>query len=168
MKKCLLILGLLMWMNAQAAEVYRSIDNNGKVHYGDSPLQGTDDVEELKIDKAPTPNIDLPYETRQAMKNFPVTLYTFEACGSSCQMARDFLVKRGIPYTEKSLVTEKDIDAYRKASGDNKYPGLTIGQTWLKGFQPEQWGNELDFAGYPKNAIMYRPPASAPSAQPAQ
>jgi hypothetical protein len=48
-------------------------------------------------------------------------------------------------------------------------PALTIGKTWLKGFQAEQWNNELDFAGYPKKVLTYRPPvpASAPT-QPAQ
>jgi hypothetical protein len=84
-------------------------------------------------------------------------------------MARDSLVKRGIPFTEKSLTMKEDLDTYRKESGDNKFPGLHIGKTWLGGYQPEQWTNELNFAGYPKSApITYRPPASSPAAAPAE
>ncbi len=168
MKQVFLLMSLLMLANAQAGELYRSIDKAGKVQYGDSPYADTEDVHELKLGKEPVPEEILPYETQRAKENFPVTLYTFPACGSSCQMARDFLNKRGIPYAEKSLVTKEDIDAYRLAAGDSRYPGLNIGKTWLKGFQAEQWNNELDFAGYPKSVFIYRPPTSTPPAQPAQ
>ena len=81
-------------------------------------------------------------------------------------MARDLLGKRGIPFTEKSLVKQKEIEAFRKASADSKFPSATIGKTWLKGFQPEQWNNELDFAGYPKKDLTYRPRSVAPPAEP--
>ena len=39
MKIFLLLVSLLMWSNAQAGELYRSIDKDGKVHYSDSPQQ---------------------------------------------------------------------------------------------------------------------------------
>ena len=170
MKRNLLLLGLLVCMNAQAGEVYRSIDAGGKVHYSDTPPMNPDDAQELKVDKEPAPNDDLPYETQRAMKNFPVTLYTFPACGSSCQTARDFLSKRGVPFSEKSLVKQEDLDAYYKDSGDNRFPAATIGKTWLKGFQAARWSDELGFAGYPKSVPNYRlpPPAASAPSQPAQ
>jgi len=163
MKGLLLLMSLLMLVNAQAGELYRSIDKDGKVHYSDVPLAGTEDVEQLKLVKEPVPDISLSYETQRAMQNFPVTLYTFPDCGSACQLARDFLSKRGIPYTEKSLVGKEEMDAYQKIAGDTQLPAATIGKTWIKGFQAERWNNELDFAGYPKSAAAYhpRPAASA-------
>lgn len=165
-KRYVLALSLLMLAQAQAGEVYRSIDSSGKVHYSDRPLEGSADVEKLKSAEEPTSGEDLPYETQRAKQNFPVTLYAFPSCGSPCQQARDFLNKRGIPYTEKSLVTQEDIDAFRTNSGDGNLPAITIGKTWLKGFLAEDWNKELDFAGYPKSA-PYRPRPAAPS-QPAQ
>ncbi|ADE13154.1 glutaredoxin [Sideroxydans lithotrophicus ES-1] len=170
MKKCLLLLSLLMFTNAHAGELYRSIDSSGKVHYGDSPLQDSEDVEELKVGKEPTPDEPLPYETQRAKQNFPVTLYTFPGCGSGCDQARDLLSKRGVPFTEKSLVQQEDIEAFRKASGDSQIPAVSIGNTWVKGFLAEQWNNELDIAGYPKKVLTYRPPrpATPAAAQPAQ
>jgi glutaredoxin len=169
MKGLFLLMCLLMLTNLQAAELYRSIDQDGKVHYSDYPLQGTEDVERLKVDKEPISEENLPYETQRAMQNFPVTLYTFPDCGSACQKAREMLNKRGIPFTEKSLTTKEDIEAFRKDSGGGQAPAVTIGKTWLKGFLEEQWNNELDFAGYPKKNLTYRPPvpASAP-AEPTQ
>jgi glutaredoxin len=168
MKIVFLLTSLLLAINLQAGELYRSIDKDGKVHYSDSPLPGTDDVEELKLGKEPVPDESLPYETQRAKQNFPVTLYTFPDCGSACQQARELLSKRGIPYSEKSLVKQEDIDAFRKDSGDNQVPAVTIGKTWLKGFLATQWNSELDIAGYPKKDMTYRPKPATPPAQPAQ
>ena len=168
MKSVFLLMCLLMLTNVQATELYRSIDKDGKVHYGDSPLMGTEDVEQLKLGKEPKPDENLPYESQLASRNFPVTLYTFPDCSSACLQARDLLSKRGIPFTEKSLVKQEELDAFRKDSGDSLLPAVTIGKTWLKGFLAEQWNKELDFAGYPKSVITYRPrPATLP-VQPAQ
>ena len=168
MKCCLLLISLLVFTNVQAGELYRSIDKDGKVHYGDSPLMGSEDVEQLKLGKEPTSNEDLPYETQLARKNFPVTLYTFPDCGSSCQQARELLSKRGIPFSEKSLVKKEDIDAFQSATGDSKVPAASVGKTWLKGFLADQWNSELDIAGYPKKDLSYRPKTAAPQAQPVQ
>ncbi|MDO8990164.1 MAG: glutaredoxin family protein [Sideroxyarcus sp.] len=164
MRSGFLLICLLLLANVQAAELYRSIDKDGKVHYSDTPLEGSEDYERLKLGKEPVPDENLPYETRRARDNFPVTLYTFPTCGSACQQARDMLDKRGIPYAEKSLVTKEEIDAFHQASGDSKLPAATVGRTWLKGFQAEQWNSELDFAGYPKTA-PYRPAAAVKPAQ---
>lgn len=165
MKKFLLLGCLLVLANVQAGELYRSIDKDGKVHYSDTPLEGSEDFEKLKLAKDPALNEDLPYETQRAKENFPVTLYTQTNCGSACQSARDLLIKRGVPFMDKSLVKQEDIDAFRKASADGQIPAVTIGKTWLKGFQAEQWNSELDIAGYPKKVLGYRPaiPASAPA-----
>lgn len=167
MKIFLLLMSLLMLANVQAGELYRSIDSSGKVHYSDRPLAGTEDVQELKLGKKPPADASLPYETQRAMQNFPVTLYAFPECGSACQQARDLLIQRSIPFTEKSLVKQEDIDAFRKDSGDSQIPALTIGKTWHKGFLAEQWNKELDFAGYPKTA-PYRPRPAIPTSQSAQ
>ncbi len=168
MKISLLLVSLLLVTNVQAAGLYRSIDSSGKVQYSDRPPADAEDVAEVKVDKERIPDETLPYETQRAKQNFPVTLYTFPDCGSTCKEARDFLTKRGIPFTEKSLVQQEDIDAFRKASGDAQVPALTIGKNWVKGFLAEQWNKELDFAGYPKSVIGYRPPRPAtPPAQPA-
>ncbi len=169
MKRSLLLVSLLLLANAQAGELYRSIDKDGNVHYSDRPLSGAEDVAAVKVDKERIPEESLPYETQRAKQNFPVTLYSFPDCGPTCKEAKDFLTKRGIPFTDKSLVKQEDIDAFRKASGDSQVPALTIGKTWVKGFLAEQWNKELDYAGYPKSVIGYHPPRpAAPPAQPAE
>lgn len=147
--------------NAQA-ELFRSVDSQGKVHYSDSPLPGTDDVEQLKLGAPPTPDDSLPYETQRARNLFPVTLYVAPGCGAPCSDAQSFLSKRGIPYAAQNLDTAEKVEAYRQDNGGLEIPAVTIGNTRLKGFLESTWNKELDFAGYPKTA-PYRLRAAQPA-----
>jgi len=145
-----------VFLGSAQAGLYRSVDSQGKVHYSDTPLAGSDEVEQLKLGVTPTPDDSLPYETRRAQKNFPVTLYVAPDCGAPCSEAQSFLNKRGIPFTEQTLDTAEKVEAYRKVNDGLEIPSLTIGNTRLKGFLESRWNKELDFAGYPKTA-PYRP-----------
>lgn len=141
--------------SAFADEWYRWVDQAGKVHYGDAPAADAAGAEKRKISTAPVDeDAMLPYEARRAKQNFPVTLYVTENCGDICQQARDFLRKRGIPFVEKSLKTQEDFDDFKQKSGSDGLPALAVGKAWLKGFQPRQWGDELDAAGYPKTSAQ--------------
>lgn len=166
MKRIVLLLGCLTWMPAQAADLYRWVDERGKVHYGDMPPPDASRVEARKLSDSVTPNEDLPYETRRAQQNFPVTLYVADNCTEYCDQARKLLNQRGIPFSEKKLVTQEDFDSFRALSGSDSAPTLAVGRTFLKGFLAEQWHKELDIAGYPKTA-PYRPAVTLPAAPPA-
>ena len=164
MKKYLLWAGLLLISGiAQADGWYRWLDKSGTVHYGDTPPPDAVHVEKQKVDSAPsTDNVDMPYETRRAQQNFPVTLYVIEDCGEICQQARALLGKRGVPYAEINLKTQEEFVAFKKASGSAGVPVLTVGKVWLRNFQAGQWQDELDSAGYPK-VSSYRAPAPLPA-----
>jgi len=155
MKNIILIISMatLLIASVDAETLYRWVDSEGKVHYGDRPAEDATSVEQKKF-KAPTMTADdlLPFETRQARQNFPVTLYLSESCGTPCVQASELLNKRGIPYAEKVLVSKEDEGELRKLTGSNGVPALAIGRTILTGFEAGQWGNELDVAGYPKIA----------------
>lgn len=133
-----------------ADELYRWVDESGKVHYGDIPAADATGAEKKKFSSSSDNDAGLSYETRRAKQNFPVTMYVTENCGDICQQARDFLRKRGIPLTEKNLKTQEDLDAFKQLSGSDSVPTLAVGKSWLKGFQSQQWGGELDAAGYPQ------------------
>lgn len=160
MKRIVLLLSCLLVMPIciNAGELYRWVDKSGKVHYGDAPATEAVQTERKKYYSPPPQEGEgLPFETRRALQNFPVTLYSASNCIEMCQQARDFLNKRGIPFTEKNLVTQEEINDFIKQSGSDQIPTLTVGKTYLKGFQAEQWNSELDIAGYPKT-LFYRPP----------
>ena len=176
MKRMVLLLACWASLLAgvQADELFRWVDNAGKVHYGDTRPADATDVEKKKLSIEPELNADLPYETRRAQQNFPVTLYTGKGCSDLCDQAHSLLNKRGIPFSEKLLQTKEDVDAFKQLSGiDGIIPSLAVGKNFLKGFLESQWNSELDIAGYPKTA-SYRqritplpPPTPAPLTPPA-
>ncbi|MDP1636207.1 MAG: glutaredoxin family protein [Gallionellaceae bacterium] len=165
MKRIVLLLGCLAVMPSvtQAGELFRWIDAQGNVHYGDAPPADATQIEPLKFPAAITPGEDLPYATRRAQQNFPVTLYVAENCTEYCDKARNLLIERGIPFAEKTLQTQEELDAFKALSGSSSVPTLRVGRSFLKGFLAEQWHNELDIADYPKTA-PYRAPRTPPPA----
>ena len=138
--------------NAQADSLFRWTDKDGKVHYGDKPAEDAIGTEQKKFGAPNISDDDLPYAVRKARQDFPVTLYSMADCGDPCAQARFLLNKRGIPYVEKNLATNEDIDAFKKLTGGNNIPALTVGKSLLNGFAAAQWNSELDVAGYPKIA----------------
>jgi glutaredoxin len=139
--------------NVSADTLYRWTDKDGKVHYGDKPAEGAVKAEQKKFSAASSAgDDDLPYSIRKAKQDFPVTLYSAQNCADLCVQARALLNKRGVPFVEKNLVTQQDIDEFKKKAGGSSIPSLTVGRTLLTGFEAGQWDSELDIAGYPKTA----------------
>ena len=161
---------VLVGGNAQADGLYRWVDKSGKVHYGDAPAADAAKVEQKKFAAAPRADVDdLTYATRNAKKNFPVTLYIAENCGDPCKQAREFLNKRGIPFTENTVRTKEELGAFKQLSGGENVPTLAVGKTWFKNFQAEQWGGGLDTAGYPQPpSPQLQPPTQPITTKPAK
>ncbi|MDP2827810.1 MAG: glutaredoxin family protein [Sulfuricellaceae bacterium] len=165
MKLALLLCGSLaaglLATQAQADNMYRWTDADGKVHYTDQPPpEAAKKVEEKNISGGvATDTSNLPYASRVAMKKAPVTLYVND-CGTPCKEAKDFLGKRGVPYTTKNPQTSTaDADALKKVAGELVVPVLTVGGAVNKGFESGAWNATLDAAGYPKEGSVLKPKA---------
>jgi len=163
----LICLLAVAFTNAHADSLFRWVDKAGKVHYGDKPAEDAIGAEQKKFGAAPaTGDDELSYGVRKAKQDFPVTLYSAANCGDTCVQARSLLNKRGVPYAEKNLATKEDIDAFKKLTGGNSVPALTVGKSLLSGFEAGQWNSELDIAGYPKTAPYGSRPVSPAAAKP--
>jgi hypothetical protein len=137
-------------------QAYRWVDQDGRVHYTQTPPPpGAKGVQRKTFRHGPVGTVDLPYATQVAAKNFPVTLYTLPDCGPPCDQARALLVKRAVPFTEASVVTQKDADEVKRLSGKNDLPLLVVGTQVQTGFHEGLLNGLLDSAGYPSSA----PPA---------
>ncbi|MEO6974541.1 MAG: DUF4124 domain-containing protein [Gallionella sp.] len=165
MKRIVLLLACLVILPVQAGELFRWVDKAGKVNYGDTPPMDAINVQNMKSSSGSSPNDDLPYETRIAQQNFPVTLYVGSVCDEVCGQAHSLLNKRGIPFTERVLKTSKDIEDFKQLSGMDAFiPVLQVGKNFIKGFLESQWNSELDIAGYAKTAsYRQRTQQQAPS-----
>jgi glutaredoxin len=111
----------------------------------------------------------LPLELRQVVGRYPVTLYAGKDCGG-CDAGRQLLQARGVPFSEKRVESNDDIAAFRRATGANSLPVLSIGNQQLKGLNSADWTSYLDAAGYPSASKLpsgWRNPAPTPMATPA-
>jgi len=151
---------------SNAQQVYHIVGPDGKITFSDKPPAETN----AKVSAAagsPRGSVStasLPFELRQVVQRYPVTLYTGDNC-SPCQSARSMLITRGVPFTEKSVTTPEDSQALQRLSGENSLPFATIGGQQLRGFSDAEWTQFLNAAGYPASSVLpssYRQAAATP------
>ena len=138
---------LLCGTAVAALAQYKIVGPDGKVTYTDKPPTASD-IRPTKGTPAPSGSAGLPYETRQAMTKYPVTLYSTRNC-PACDHARQALRQRGVPFNEYSVGTDADIAALQARFGDTSAPVIVIGPQSLKGYSPNDLTSYLDAAGYP-------------------
>lgn len=148
----------------QAAELYRWVDADGKVHYTDQqPPASAKKVEEKNLSGSIIDTSQLPYATQQAVKKSPVTLYAND-CGEPCKQARDHLAQRGIPFADKNPQTSPaDAETLKKLVGATYVPVLVVGSAVSKGYEKGAWDAALDAAGYPKSSLVKKAAVPAES-----
>lgn len=141
---------------AHGQMVYKIVGPDGKITFSDKPPA----ADKGKIASTGTggaaadaASSNLPYELRQVVSKYPVTLYASPQCGP-CDSARSLLKGRGVPYTERSVTTPEDLEALTRLAGENSLPFGTIGGQRLKGFSDAEWSQYLDAAGYPKTSAL--------------
>lgn len=157
--RCLVLLlaGLGLGQSAvQAQAVYRIVGTDGKVTFSDKPPptasgKSTPTVNLVVPGQAEQAN--LPMEVRQVVAKFPVTLYASSAC-APCDSGRNLLINRGVPFTEKTVTSAEDAEAFQKLSGSTSLPLLTIGAQHISGFLPSEWSQYLNAAGYPEQSKL--------------
>lgn len=152
--------------SAQAQQVYRIVGPDGRVTFSDKPPANTTDNATVSTSGAAAAagGASLPFVLQQVTSRYPVTLYTGAGC-QPCVDGRGLLMRRGIPFTEKTITSAEDGEALRRLSGNTSLPFLTIGAQQIRGFSDVEWTQFLDAAGYPKTSQLpggYRnPPATA-------
>lgn len=151
-----------------AAQLYRWVDDKGRVEWRDTqPPANAKKIERRSVGGSVIETSTPAYGAQQAVKNFPVTLYVTD-CGEGCARARAHLTRRGIPFTEKN--PQDDIDAYRKlTNGGMVVPLLFVGRDQFNGYLDIAWDKALDTAGYPREPVpgyTAPKPAAAPAAKP--
>ncbi len=126
---------------------YKIVGPDGKVTYTDKPPTASD-IRPTKGTAAPSGSAGVPYETRQAMSKYPVTLYATKSC-PGCDHARQALKARGVPFNEFSVSTDADFAAFQARFGGTTSPVILVGTQVMKGYSSNDLGSYLDAAGYP-------------------
>ncbi len=133
-----------------AEKAYKWVDKDGKVTYQDQPPpSGAQNVEEKEIESA---SAAAAPGAEAAAARFPVTLYSAPDC-QACDMVRDYLNKRGTPFTEKDVAQDVDNQVeMQQRVGSLTVPTITVGEKIMKGYMQSLLEGELDQAGYPSPA----------------
>lgn len=156
---------------ASAQQLYRWVDKDGKVTYSQNPPPkdaGAKSVQQRRITGGgPADDVgQVPFAVRQAMSNFPVTLYTAPDC-AGCNEAKNLLNKRGVPFREVTVADESGRDSLKKATGDTRVPVMMVGRAAEKGFEESSYHSALDNAGYPRTSLFAGKPPALPGPKPA-
>ncbi len=138
-----------------AQTVYRVVGPDGTVTFADKPPATAAKVTAVDgiISSTKPAAVALPFELRQVVGKYPVTLYSSANC-APCDAGRALLSSRGVPFIEKTVSSNEDADALQALSGANSLPFLTIGAQQIRGFSIFEWKQYLDAAAYPPNSVL--------------
>lgn len=148
-----------------AHALYKVVGPDGKVTYTDRPpVTQENKVQPVNATTGGTSvsTGGLPYELQQVVQRYPVTLYSASGCGP-CDSARQALRQRGVPFTERTIVSAEDQDALQRRTGKPDLPAVTIGSQVMSGFDSRGLTGYLDAAGYPKRSVLPQGYAEAPA-----
>jgi len=145
-----LVIGLILAFAASAAwaqQIYRWVDDKGRVHLTDTPPPpSARGVQITKQAGNVAETAQSPFPLAQAMKDFPVMLYTSPICKEPCAQARDALNRRGVPFKEVQVWDEQSNEDLKKISGSNEVPVLVVGSSVQKGYAQSAYDSLLDSA----------------------
>jgi glutaredoxin len=133
---------------SQAAPLYKWVDSQGRVSYHDRPPpEGSDyRVEEKTLRSGG----NTTNQQAQPDNNIPVILYSAPKC-ASCDLARIYLDKRKVPYTEKNVESNIKLqEELKEKTGSLSVPTIIVGTKVMNGYLESLLEGELDAAGYPK------------------
>lgn len=155
----LVLAGLVAAAGTASAQAYRWVDEKGRVQYSDTPPPpSAKDVRRMagggRPVTAPASEAQPVAELARLQEQSPVVLYTHPGCIEACQLAREVLNRRGVPFREVQVTTNAAIEELKARSGANSVPVLTVGARVEAKIQPQAYDAALDAGGYPKAGVL--------------
>ena len=114
-----------------AKDIYKWVDEDGKVHFGDRKPE-TQKVEKLNIDVINSV-ASVTYESATIDIGRKVIIYTTPWCGY-CKKAKQYFTKNNIRYTEVNIEKSKTAKAKFEKLGGKGVPLILVGNKKMSGF----------------------------------
>ncbi|QMU61251.1 MAG: DUF4124 domain-containing protein [Gammaproteobacteria bacterium] len=129
MNKVLYILIVFLPFTAYA-EIYKTVDENGRVIFTDKPTAKAEQIE-VRVNSVEGPATISSQDTGYSGKK--VVMYSTAWCGV-CKTAKKYMSNNGISYKEYDI--EKNSNAHRKfkSLGGNGVPLIVVGKQTMSGF----------------------------------
>lgn len=131
---------------AHAVTIVQCRDAEGNVTYQEKCPPGSEVVGTKNIYTGPK---DKGPDLEQLKEDKPVVFYSVETC-DACDLVRSYLQTRGIPFNEKSIRDDAELQEELIAkTGELSVPVVTIGEEVVEGYNKPVLKDKLDAAGYP-------------------
>jgi len=169
MRKYLILVPLLLFANASvvAITVVQCTDAKGHTYFSNSCPEGMTKVGEMKL---PGKKKKAGPDLEKLSQEHPITLFAIPDC-DACDLVRNHLHKRGLPFTELDAADDVKIQArLKELAGSLTVPVLSIDDEVLKGYSKPALDAALDKAGYPQATEAGKsgkPSPPAPAGHPA-
>jgi len=138
--------GLLLGPAAQAVTIVQCEDAEGNRTYQEKCPPGSKVVGTKSIYTGPK---DSAPDLEALQEEYPVVLYSVETC-DACDLVRNYLKNRGIPFSEKSVGDDAELQEELIArTGELSVPVVTIGDEVVEGYNKPVLKGKLDEVGYP-------------------
>ncbi len=129
----LVFIVLLLFVHADPAlaEVYKWVDDSGKVHFSDAPFDSKSaEKVDIEINSYEHPSNE---DTSSDLDKKHVTMYATSWCGY-CKKARNYFKANDINYTEYDIEKSRRAKTQYDALGGRGVPVILIGDKRMNGF----------------------------------
>jgi glutaredoxin len=138
---------LFLLPSLAAAGIFSWTDETGKVHYGDRPpIDRAVDKVTVRVNTYASPS-EISQLDSPANAQGKVVLYTTQRCGY-CKMAKAYLKRKNIGYTEYDVETSKKGQLDFKKLNGSGVPIILVGDQRMNGFSEGRMASMLKKAGY--------------------
>jgi len=129
------LVALVLLPCALVADMYKWVDESGKVHYSDSPPPGKKAKKlDLKINSISGPPVVSSLgSSSAAASTSKVKVYTTTWCGY-CKKAKAYLQARGTPFQEVDVERSAQGQSEFRALGGRGVPVILVGSQRMDGY----------------------------------
>ena len=114
-------------------EIYKWIDEKGKVHFSDKKPR---DLESEEIKLRINTYESVSYDTSIFNTGKKVVMYSTDWC-AYCKKAKKYFVSKGIPFTEYDIEKNSEARKQYKQMGATGVPVILVGNKRMNGFSEE-------------------------------
>ena len=147
MKAIIVLCALLAGIPAEAQQIYRWVDGNGRVQYTDKPPAGVKakPVAERINSYSGTPTVTGSASAGATRPD--IKMYSTQWC-RYCQKAREYMARNRIRYTELDVEKSAAAKAEYQRLGGRGVPVILVGAQRMNGYSEERFVQMLKAAGY--------------------
>lgn len=133
-----LVLVILFFPQPSGAEIYKWVDVQGRIHFGDTP-KAEDSAEEVVVDPIlyefeKASDIDY-FKTERIPITPTVEMFSASWC-STCKVARKYFQKHNIKFVEYDIDESKSAIKRFEELGGRGIPLILVGEKKMSGFSP--------------------------------